>query len=170
MLCITVEPKSSCINFFFIYCKNSGYFEHVWPLSWKAICRIPICRKVIFIMQKINFIPHFIFLKKIANLLLWVPWKFLIIPINDDSITLKKTLMPKMLKSICGKLVKLNFISNLFFEILYRHCKLSIFGILGMLDHPHQNPSNEFEGRFHVYMHAENRLLYLVLSKDIAKK
>ena len=39
-----------------------------------------------------------------------------------------------------------------------------------MLDHPHQNHSNELEGRFHVYMHAENQLLYLVLSKDIAKK
>ena len=31
---------------------------------------------------------------------------------------------------------KINFIYNFFFEILERHCKFTILGTLGMLDHP----------------------------------
>ena len=36
---------------------------------------------------------------------------------------------------------KINLFSNLFYEILQRHCKLAILGTLGMFDHPHQNHS-----------------------------
>ena len=36
---------------------------------------------------------------------------------------------------------KINLISNFFFEILERHCKLGILKTSRMLDHPHQNHS-----------------------------
>ena len=34
-------------------------------------------------------------------------------------------------------MLKINFISNFFLEILSRHCKLAIWQTLGMFDHPH---------------------------------
>ena len=46
-------------------------------------------------------------------------------------ISLQETLM-----FICIK--KKSFITNLFLDILQRHCKLDILGTLGMFDHPHQ--------------------------------
>ena len=62
--------------------------------------------------------------------------------ISDNSITLKGTSIPKMLKLTCGKLwclsacKKINFISLFFFEISGRHWKLAILRILEMLDNP----------------------------------
>ena len=55
---------------------------------------------------------------------LWVLWECLIMPINNDSITMLETLMPKVLQSTCRKLwclcmQKINFISNfLFWDIV----------------------------------------------------
>ena len=47
-------------------------------------------------------IPIFLrYYKDIAHLLLWVLWECLIIIINNDSITFKKTLILKVLKSTC---------------------------------------------------------------------
>ena len=37
-------------------------------------------------------------------MLLWVLWECLIMPINNDSITLEETFMPKVLRSTCRKL------------------------------------------------------------------
>ena len=52
-----------------------------------------------------NSIPVFFEISKdIANLLLRVPWEYWIMPINNDSITLKQTLMLKVLKLTCRKL------------------------------------------------------------------
>ena len=41
--------------------------------------------------------------KAISSLLLWVLWECLIMPISNDSITVYKTLMFKVLKLSCGK-------------------------------------------------------------------
>ena len=43
---------------------------------------------------------------------------------------------------------KVIFISNLFFEILRRHCKLALLGTLGILDHFHQNHSINLKEAF----------------------
>ena len=54
-------------------------------------------------MQKMNCIPNFFFeiLQRFANLLLWVLWECFIMLINNDSITLQETLVPKVLKWTC---------------------------------------------------------------------
>ena len=57
-------------------------------------------------MQKRNSIwTSFLrYCKDIANLLIWALWECLITSINDNSITLQETLVPKVFKSTCGKL------------------------------------------------------------------
>ena len=60
---------------------------------------------------------------------------------------------------------KINFISNLFFEILERHCKPVILETLGMLDHPHQYHSITVSvGNLNAYQHAKNQLNHSILS------
>ena len=55
---------------------------------------------------------------------------------------------------------KVKFISNVYFDILQRHCKLTVLGTLGKLDHPHQTSKSEYQfvASFHTYLHAENQL------------
>ena len=55
-------------------------------------------------MQKMKFIPNFFlrFCKNIANLLLWVLWECLNIPINNHIITLKKLWWPKCCNQLVG--------------------------------------------------------------------
>ena len=65
----------------------------IWNLSLMFIC-----------MQKVNSISDFFFeiLSRFANLLLWVLWECFIMLINNDSITLQETLVPKVLQSACN--------------------------------------------------------------------
>ena len=65
---------------------------------------------------------------------------------------------------------KISFISNFFFEILERNCKLAILGILGMLFHPHQKSLHQFEANFHAYMHAKNQLHHSLFYLHMSKK
>ena len=53
---------------------------------------------------------------------------------------------------------KINFISNFFFELLLRHCKLAVLETLGTFDHPQQESNYRFAGNFHVYLHTKNQL------------
>ena len=55
---------------------------------------------------------------------------------------------------------KMNFISNFFYEILQRNCRLAILRIWGILVHPYQKSLYQAEGNFHAYMHAKNELHY----------
>ena len=84
---------------------------------------------------------------------------------------LYKTLMLKVLESTCRKVwclsacKKINFISNLFFKILWRHFKLAILGLREYLTIPIKN----YTISLHTYLHATNQLHYSLLSSDIEK-
>ena len=56
---------------------------------------------------------------------------------------------------------KINFTSNLFSEILSRHCELAILETLEMLDHPQQKIVVSFVENFHAYLYAKNQHLLL---------
>lgn len=88
-------------------------------IEHKSRCSIKIfyyTRKILNIFFLKSFTANF--------LLLWVFWEFLILPINNDSTTLQKTLIPKVLKLTCRKLYvylhlpKINFIIRFSLEIL----------------------------------------------------
>ena len=55
-------------------------------------------------------------------------------------------------------LQEINFISNFFFDILLRHCKLDILGILIMLDHSNQNYSIKLWQTFMLKCMQKNQL------------
>ena len=93
LFCITIEHKTVATNFSFCIAKilqtsYFGYFGHVWPLPPKSI--LPTCRNFhIYHVKNDPFLTSFLrHCKDIANLLLWVIWEFLIIPINNDNINL----------------------------------------------------------------------------------
>ena len=65
---------------------------------------------------------------------------------------------------------KIKFISNFFFDILLRHCKLAILGTLGILDHPHQKSWYQFVGNFYAYLHAKKVDFFTHVSLVIVKK
>lgn len=88
-------------------------------IEHKSRCSIKIfyyTRKIFNIFFLKSFTANF--------LLLCVFWEFLILPINNDSTTLQKTLIPKVLKLTCRKLYvylhlpKINFIIRFSLEIL----------------------------------------------------
>ena len=77
-------------------------------------------------MQKMYSICNFFFLQRFANLLLWVLWECFIMLINNDSITLLETLVPKVLKStsrplwclsVCKKSTFRDIVNLLFWEL-----------------------------------------------------
>ena len=73
-----------------------------------------------------------------------------------------KTIMP-ILMFICMQ--KINFISNVFSEIFYRHCRLAILRTSGMLDHPHQNHSiNLYETSMLICKQKINFITYFFLN------
>ena len=88
-----------------------GYFENVWPLPSTMI--ISACQKWP------PLLTYFLrYCKNTANLLLWVIWECLIMPINTDNINLagnSDAQSVETLMFICMQ--KINFIFNFFFEI-----------------------------------------------------
>ena len=60
---------------------------------------MPTCRNF-DIQHPTSFLRY---CKNITKLLLWVLWECLLMPINNDSITLSETLMQKVLKLTCRK-------------------------------------------------------------------
>ena len=124
-------------------------------------------------MQKMNSIPNFFFFlrycKDIENLLLWVLWECLIMSINNDSITLQETLMPKVLKSTCRKIWCLAACkkSTASLASFLRFCEL----MANLLFWEHWEclmiPINiivSILGNFHAYLHAKNQLHHSFLS------
>ena len=85
-------------------------------------------------IQKMNSIPNLFlrYCKDIANLLHWVLWECLIMSINNDSITLSETLMPKILKStlmfICMQKINFNFVK---LDIVVKTLQTFYFGNFG---------------------------------------
>ena len=63
--------------------------------------------------------------KDIENLLLWLLWEYLIMPINNDSITLQETLKLKLFKPTCRKLWCLSACkkSTSSLTSFFRYCK-----------------------------------------------
>ena len=123
IFCTTKEHKST---FFLLCCKSITIFQFrvLWTRLatsikndngnlYKLWC-LSACKK--WTSSLTSFLGY---CEDIANLLLWVLWGCLTIYINNN-ITLKETLMPKVLKStlmlICMQ--KINFISNFLLEIL----------------------------------------------------
>ena len=98
-----------------------------------------------FCMQKMNSIPNFCFrhCKDTANLLFWVLWECLIMPISNDSSTLQETLILKHWNQLVGNFDVCLHAKN---QLYHWHYKLVFLGILGMLDHPHQNHSISLTG------------------------
>ena len=110
MFCITIKHKSSCNNFFLIYCINitNLLFWVFWTCLttsikkdvnlWK-LWNLSACKKWT------PFLTSFLrYCKDITNLLLWVIWECLIMPVNNDGKTLQKMLMSKVFRSTCRKL------------------------------------------------------------------
>ena len=81
--------------------QNITYFLFwvLWPLLSKRI--MPTCRTF---DDKVHSWLLFWDIVKILQTFYWVLWEWLIVPINDDSIALEETLMPKVLKSTCSYL------------------------------------------------------------------
>ena len=120
------------------------------------------------------FLTSFLrYCKNIANLLLWVLWECLIMPVNNDSITLKETLVPKVLKSTCRKLwclsaCKKSTSSNFFFDIV-KTLQTCYFGNFGNAWASLLKSFHQFVARFNVYLQAKNQLHSPFFSGDIAK-
>ena len=148
--------------------QNITYFLFwvLWPLLSKRI--MPTCRTF---DDKVHSWLLFWDIVKILQTFYWVLWEWLIVPINDDSIALEETLMPKVLKSTCSQLWCLSAYQKLtssltffFGEILQRHCKLAILGTLGMLCHTHENHSIDLWPVFMlIYMQKNNFIIYFYL-------
>ena len=89
------------------------------------------------------FLTSFLrYCKDIVNLLLWVIWECLIMPINNDNNNLVENFDAQIVETnfqetlIFISIQKINYIFNFFSEILQRHCKLAILGPFGMHDIP----------------------------------
>ena len=107
---ITIKHKSSCNNFFLIYCINitNFLFWVFWTCLTTSIKKDVNLWKLWHLSaykKWTSFLTSFLrYCKDITNLLLWVIWECLIMPINNDGKTLQKKLMPKVFRSTCRKL------------------------------------------------------------------
>ena len=135
------------------------YFGHFWSFPSKKtnpFCRdynvyLHACRNYIVYLHAIKrnpFLTSFLrYCKDIANLLFWVLWECLVMPINNDSITLWENLMPKILKLTCGKLwclsscKKINFISDFFLRYCQNIANLLFWELRDCLTIPIKNHS-----------------------------
>ena len=99
MFCITTEHKSSWDTFYLFIAKILPIMYTIVNNSLMKLWCLSACKK------RTPFLTSFLrYCKDIPNLLLWVLWECLIMPINTDSITFKQTLKPKELKLTYGKL------------------------------------------------------------------
>ena len=84
---------------------------------------------------------------------------------------MQEALIPRVLKSTCRKFwclfacKKINFISH-FFQILSKHCKLSILAALGMLDLPYQKPYYQLIKNVYAYLHAKTHFFLKTLQRN----
>ena len=134
---ICMQKTNFISNFFFEILKDitNLLFWELWErLTILINIIVSICSKLSCLpayKKSTSSLTSFIrYCKEIENLLFWVIWGCLVTHTKSDSINLKKPLT-----FICRQ--KINFILDIFLEILRRYCKLVIFCTMGMPGYAH---------------------------------